>query len=142
MVGRSDKTQLYEAIGRFVFQYSQLEYQLRWNLALEAKVDKDLSDILIGPYDFAMLCTVLEKTILKKRSDKDAKAVKKFFKRCRAVNDTRVKIVHGNWSIWKVTHMSRQTLEAKEYPMSPSEIDKVTQKVNELTFEAFDTVLE
>src|SRR5262249_38401128 len=124
IVPRRDKAQLYEAIGEFVFQYSQLEYQLRWNVALEAKIDKELSDALIGPYDFAMLCTVLEKTVLKKRPDKDAKVVKKFFNRCRQVNEVRVKIVHGTWSVWSVTHLSRNTLEQKDYPMSLEQIVK------------------
>jgi hypothetical protein len=139
---RKEKSELYDAIGKFIFQYSQLEYQLRWNLAIEANIQNELSTILIGPYDFSMLCTVLERTLLKKKPAKEHDDINKFFKRCRAVNDVRVKIVHGSWSIWSVTHMSRQTLEEKQYPMPPAEIHKETLKIMELTKEAFGTVLD
>jgi hypothetical protein len=62
-----------------------------------------------------MLCTVLERTLLKKMDAKEHKAIKKFISRCQEVNTVRVMIVHGSWSIWSVKHMSRQTLEEKEW---------------------------
>jgi hypothetical protein len=71
--------EFFRAIGEFMFRFSQLEYLIKSTLASYLKLRDDQFDVVVGPYDFAMLCTVAEKTI---KLDFDAEyhpALKAFF---------------------------------------------------------------
>lgn len=114
----------FRAIGEFIFRFSQLEYQLKSTLASYLKLRDDQFDVVVGPYDFAMLLTVVEKTI---KLDFDAEfhpALKSFFNRCRKLNDMRVIVAHGRWSTEGARYASRSSLEAKMHFEKPDNLVK------------------
>ena len=92
-----ERKQGYCRIGEFVFWFSQLEFTIRARLAAALSLPDSQFDIVISPYDFAMLCTVSEK-LLSQQFPEKAVDIEKVFKRCRAINDERVGIAHGTWT--------------------------------------------
>jgi hypothetical protein len=47
---------IYREIGRFIFQFSQLEYTLRYHVAEMARIGDEYFDIVTSGLDFAKLC--------------------------------------------------------------------------------------
>jgi hypothetical protein len=46
------------AIGAFIYEFSLLEFNIRWVLGMALKLDNARFDVVTSPYDFAMLCQV------------------------------------------------------------------------------------
>src|SRR5262249_50500786 len=94
-----EEAALHQAIGYFIFWFSQLEFTIKARLAGALQLDEDLFDIIIGPYDFAMLCTVTEQTLMLTASPEVKRAIKKYFDQCRALNQqARIIVAHGSWT--------------------------------------------
>jgi hypothetical protein len=125
--------EFFRAIGEFMFRFSQLEYLIKSTLASYLKLRDDQFDVVVGPYDFAILCTVAEKTI---KLDFDAEyhqALKSFFNRCRKLNqEVRVVVAHGSWSSGGARYASRQSLEAKFILRSRKNLVKAAADVKSL----------
>jgi hypothetical protein len=123
----------YAAIGEFVFRFSQLEFLIKGTLASYLKLRDDQFDVIVGPYDFAMLCTVAEKTI---KLDFDVEyhpVLKSFFNRCRKLNqEVRVVVAHGSWSSRGARYASRQSLEAKMHFEKPDKLLKAAADARRL----------
>lgn len=121
---------LYATIGEFIYTFSNLEFNVRNLLGtiLDLK-EEDQFYAVTSPYDFAALCNVT-RTLLQglPESDlSDKSGVEKIFKRCFAVNEERVRIVHATWILQAGAHyVSRRTLEPKMYFESKDEIEKHT----------------
>jgi inorganic pyrophosphatase len=96
------RVELFLAIGEFIFEFSQLEFTIRHLLAcmLDLKDDKSF-DTIVSPYDFRTLCDVTSSYIQDAADcDDDLRThVKKTFDSCKALNDERVRVAHGTWSI-------------------------------------------
>src|SRR4051812_12883887 len=88
--------EFFRAIGEFIFSFSQLEHQIKSTLASYLNLRDDQFDVIVGPYDFAMLCTVAEKTIKLDFDEEFHPALKSFLNRCRTLNDLRVVVAHGS----------------------------------------------
>jgi hypothetical protein len=54
-----DKSDLFREIGRFVFEYSRLEHDLRTYLRRKAQVPFDFNTPIMSAFDFARLCNAL-----------------------------------------------------------------------------------
>ena len=54
-----DKPEQYQAMGKFVYQFSQLEYTIRYLLSDLLELTPDQFHIITAPYDFAALCRVV-----------------------------------------------------------------------------------
>lgn len=123
-----ERAALFQAIGEFIFEFSQLEFTIRHALgaALDLR-DDTLFDAVTSPYDFAALCRVTD-TVLKEAFKGDEHAashveIDKIFRACLAINDDRVRIVHGTWTIeGGARHVQRSTLKAKDYFDKPDDI--------------------
>jgi hypothetical protein len=59
-----DDPQLQSAIGKFVIQFSQLEYIVRHLLGAMKDLHEPQFDIITGSFDFARLCEVTEAYLL------------------------------------------------------------------------------
>jgi hypothetical protein len=124
------RVDLYLDIGRFTHQFSQLEFTIRALLASALKLTDGQFDVVTAPYDFKTLCTVASKILqLRHSSDKNAQQViEKLFNKCAALNDDRVRMAHGTWSIGpssaSARHVSRQKLEAGYYFENPGDVAK------------------
>lgn len=124
--------EFYRAIGEFVFKFSELEYYMKTVLASYLKLSDDQFDVVVGPYDFAMLCTVAEKTIKLDFDEEFHLPLKSFFNRCRALNDLRVVVAHGSWSTRGARHASRRSLEAKMHFEKPANLAKAAAEAKDL----------
>jgi hypothetical protein len=124
--------EFFRAIGEFIFKFSQLEHQLKSTLASYLKLRDDQFDVIVGPYDFAMLCTVAEKTIKLDFDEEYHPALKSFFNRCRTLNDLRVVVAHGSWSTRGARHASRRSLEAKMHFEKPENLRKAAAEAKSL----------
>lgn len=68
-----EQRQTNEAIGAFIFAFSQLEFTIRVRLARVLGLKESMADIVTGPYDFAMLCVVSrEANASKEKSEQEA----------------------------------------------------------------------
>ena len=85
------------AIGEFIYEFSSLEFNIRWVLGIELKVGLDRYDALFSPYDFATLCRVAQAVLTQFQQTKRKKEIEHTFKACLKVNDVRNQIVHGTW---------------------------------------------
>src|SRR5260221_10296229 len=91
----SEKT--YRAIGRFIFEFSQAEYAIRYYLAEEIKLDEKHFSAVIESYDVGLLCTVAIKVFKQSRNAQSAERIEKLVKRFRALSDERNRVAHGLW---------------------------------------------
>jgi hypothetical protein len=108
------------AIGEFIFWFSQLEAHMKARLAGALDLDGELFDIIIAPYDFATLCTVLSETLKLGATPEQETAINKHFNKCRGLNsDSRVIIAHGSWTIDGARHVNRQKLKADRHLIAP-----------------------
>lgn len=141
----NDENKWFSAIGRFVFEFSQLEYTLKHHLA-EAVGLEEAHFNSIMTHDFAMLCNIAEVVLLQEPKAPDWEwpkemitppkrvtrrkifqidmatrilKMKEIIKECRQLNDIRVRVVHGLWAVGggsgHLYHVSRQTLQNKKY---------------------------
>ncbi|QND71393.1 hypothetical protein [Tardiphaga robiniae] len=123
----------FRAIGEFIFRFSQLEFLLKSTLASYLKLKDDQFDVIVGPYDFAMLCTVAEKTIKPDFDEEHHKAISSLFNRCRKLNqEVRVVVAHARWSSGGARYASRQTLDAKMHFQSPDKLVKAAADATRL----------
>jgi hypothetical protein len=120
-----DKSDLYREIGRFVFEYSQLEFDLRRIFRKKIGIDFEHDDIMTVGFDFAKLCAAL---IAASAIEEDGEAdpiLKKLLGRCHKINDVRVAVVHGRWSSTfggdRAIHVARGSM--KQQPMFEYEGD-------------------
>jgi hypothetical protein len=100
----------YRAIGRFIYEFSQLEYSIRFWVAELTGIPPGRFD-LIMTHDFALLLTIAMKVF--EGSEHEA-----ILKSCRQLNDERVRIVHGLWVPHKqggtLYHVPRSSLKSGE----------------------------
>jgi hypothetical protein len=136
---------LFMAIGEFIFEFSQLEFTIR-HLVGDALNLKDHArfDIVTSPYDFATLCRVASKLVQSFEDCDEAlrEDVERTFNRCLALNDDRVRIAHGTWTIrGGARHVARSTLKASEYFTTPDAIQEKADQARRLTSSVVDILI-
>lgn len=123
-----DKPEQYQAIGKFVFQFSQLEFTIRHLLSDLLELTPTQFYIVTASYDFATLCRVTSSFIYdlpELQVEKELKdEVRDTFNACLRVNDDRVRLVHGTWEESGASHVSRASLKPAAYFQSVEEITK------------------
>jgi hypothetical protein len=120
----NDEHEVYVAIGSFIFWFSKLEGIMKSDLAGLLDLENDYLDPVVSAFDFAQLCNVL-KAMKSKRAPKEAKSkIVEFFKECLKVNDERIRVVHGDWTLSGVRVISRGSRKAEIYFSEPKELIK------------------
>lgn len=132
----ASETAVYQAIGQFIFAFSQLEYMLKEHVACEAGV-KDDHFVAIMTHDFAMLCTIAFDVLGKSCKDDEEKAeLRAIISDCRKVNEVRVKVVHGLWVPFmdggRLWHVPRGSLKPSLNVQQGKELDHYSQITNQL----------
>jgi hypothetical protein len=124
----TSEDKFYSSIGRFIFEFSQLEYTIRYRLAEHIGLKDEFFDTFMS-HDFSMLCNIAERVLLgvlasaeidpeldplakgsppailqKKKESPDKCAtrereVKELITDCRNLGSERNRIVHGLWYI-------------------------------------------
>jgi len=127
---------LFSSIGRFVFEFSQLEYAIRDLTAQIARIDARFFEAVMT-HDFALLCKAAE-NVFSVELPGQTKDFKKFFSACHALNEDRVRIVHGLWVPTvegaKLYHVSRSKLQLVAHFDDPFEVARAADRANELRF--------
>ncbi len=125
----------YQAIGEFMFWFSQLEFTIKARLAGALKLPDELFDAVVTPYDFASLCNVTMAVLIQQFPD-SKKPIQSLFNRCRGLNDDRVRVAHGTWTLGRkgltARHASRQSLTSKFYFENPDELVSLSKKTQQL----------
>lgn len=96
-----DKSDLFKEIGRFVYEYSQLEADLRKIFRKKMGYDLEHDDIMTAGFDFAKLVTaIIAASVIEedREDDKPDMALKALLNKCHDVNAVRIAVVHGRWS--------------------------------------------
>jgi hypothetical protein len=135
-VGHHESEETYLAIGRFMFEFSQLEMSLRHNIALEAGV-KDRYFDAVMTHDFALLCTIAQELLGQSwDSEEQSARLVRIIKECRKLNDVRVRVAHGLWVPFRgggtVHHVSRASLKSKMSSDQAQELEEKAQAINSL----------
>jgi hypothetical protein len=129
------KKQTFELIGAFFFRFSQLEFTIRVFLAARLNLTDEQFDVVTSPYDFRMLCAVTE-AISIQQFPSEKNNIEKYFKRCLALNDDRVRIAHGLWTDsgrgLAARHVARTSLKPEFYFEDPNELIKLIKTAERL----------
>lgn len=91
----SEKT--YRAIGRFMFEFSQVEYTIRHYLAEEIGLGEEHFAPVIESYDTGVLCTVAVEVFLKSRGPEEGKRIEKLINGFRNLSNERNRVAHSLW---------------------------------------------
>jgi hypothetical protein len=131
-----DSELTYKAIGRFIFEFSQLEAALKYYIAEKCEIkDEHFATLMV--HDFAMLCSIARK-VLVADDDVDGKELNRIISDCRKMNDVRVRVAHGLWVPFMqggtVHHMSRQSLKPRMSHDQTQELEKNASDTNILRF--------
>jgi hypothetical protein len=125
----------YRAIGRFIFQFSQLEYTLRHYVAAEIKLD-DKYFSAIMTHDFALLCTVAFEVLSPSMSEDGQGRLRDTISECRKLNDVRVRVAHGLWVPFMeggtVHHVARTSLKSNRVVEQASELEQKADEAQSL----------
>lgn len=117
------EAELHQAIGYFIFWFSQLEFTIKARLAGALQLEDGLFDIVIGPYDYAMLCKVTEEVLCKDAAPEAAKRIRDYFSRCQRLNQqARLIVAHASWTLDGARHVSRNSLKAGFHFQKPQEL--------------------
>lgn len=130
-----EQRQTNEAIGAFIFAFSQLEFTIRVRLARVLGLKESMADIVTGPYDFAMLCVVSREAMLAKKrvSNKRKNVVKAFFKDCLDLNSrNRLIVAHALWTVGGASHVSRSSLKRTIHFSDLNDLRAETKKAQAL----------
>lgn len=128
----NDPEETYLAIGHFIKRFSSIEWTLRYYLPQAVGLDMKYMDVIIT-HDFALLCTAVS-TVYSEllKTDQERKRLKKLIGQCRAMNDIRIKVVHGlNWFAdfdgGTLAHVSRSTLRQQDTTGMTEKLEKAAQ---------------
>ena len=78
----------YRAIGRFVFEFSQVEYTIRYHLAEEIELDEEHFSTIVESYDTGLLCTVAIEVFKKSRVQNNAARIEELINNFRELTPT------------------------------------------------------
>jgi hypothetical protein len=126
-MGHHESEETYLAIGRFIFEFSQLEHSLRVYIAEKCDLPEETAMVVVN-HDFSMLCTVASKVLAEPNNPAAETALAAIISQCRRHNDTRVRVSHGLWIPFKyggaVSHQSRSTLKETMSVNQTQELEK------------------
>jgi hypothetical protein len=135
---------IYREIGRFIFQFSQLEYTLRHHVAEMAHIGDEYFDIVASAFDFAKLCSALLALSAKEKCGKADPALKNLISECHDVNTVRIRVVHGLWVVGsgndRAIHTSRNSMKSDVYFDKPGDLEAQTDRCAKLRFEIEKTI--
>jgi len=141
-VQRFSEMDHYEAIGEFIYKFSQLEFLIKYRLFKSLELRQELFDIITGPYDFAMLCTVSAETLKSTPgiSDDKKKVIEKYFNACKAFNqENRVVVAHASWSLSGARHVKRNSLKADMHFPDAKDVKAKSQEITKLMLRISET---
>jgi hypothetical protein len=89
--------QTYRAIGRFISEFSQVEYTIRHYLAEELNLKEEHFTPVVESYDVGMLVNVTKEVFKKSVAAERSARINKLLKRFLELNEDRKRVAHGLW---------------------------------------------
>lgn len=135
---RRSQHRLCVAIGHFIFEFSQLEFLLRYALQLAVGLSDEKFRVLGTSYDFASLCKITEEFFLRfvEGTQDEQNKIKTLTKNCLSVNNDRIRIAHGTWFIDEAgpgaQHVTRGSFQPRVHYEKIEELERITEKVEDL----------
>jgi hypothetical protein len=130
----SDNT--YRAIGRFIFEFSQVDYTIRHYLAEEIKLDEKYFTPVIESYDVGILCTVARQVFSNSRDKKSAARIETLINIFFKMSHERNRVAHGLWTPSKdggtVHHVPRGNLKPVRLSEQVKQLEKGANELQEL----------
>jgi hypothetical protein len=129
----------HRAIGRFIFEFSQVEYTIRVYMAEEIGLKDEHFNAVAMALDVALLCNVTKKVFENSpAADRIKTAINKFLE----INAVRTRVAHGLWVPFEeggsVHHVSRTTREPCWDRGQANELEMLSDKLNALRMELED----
>src|SRR5258707_3825052 len=90
----------YRAIGRFIYEFSQVEFTIRFYLAEEIGLKAEHFTAIVESYDVGVLTNVA-KEVFNARGVEEGAKIKKLLGRFYDLNDERKRVAHGLWVPFK-----------------------------------------
>jgi len=122
----------YRAIGRFVFEFSQVEYTIRYHLAEEIGLDEEHFSAVVESYDAGLLCTVAIEVFKNSREQNNAARIQELIKNFRNLTDDRNRIAHGLWVPFReggtVHYVPRRSLKPKTSANQADALEKLADE--------------
>jgi len=125
--GKELDDEMYQAIGQFIYAFSQLELAIRLRLGDALGLKDDLAEVVVGSYDIATLCNVTKEVLLRSRTDLDAEKVSRLFARCHSLNQkARIVVAHGTWfpEGRGASHFSKNTFKSSSHFQDLGELQR------------------
>lgn len=120
--------QTYRAIGRFMFEFSQVEYTIRHLLGEAVGLNEKYFTAVVESYDVGLLTTVAKEVFKKSRSGQRLATIEKLLDRFRELNDHRKRVAHGLWVPFieggTVGYVSRNRLTPSRFTQQAKELEK------------------
>jgi hypothetical protein len=118
----------YRAIGRFMFEFSQLEYTIRHYLGEEIGVQERHFSVVVVGYDVGVLTAVAKEVFRKARSGELGARIEKLLNRFHDPNGERNRVAHGLWVPFMeggtLHHTSRQSFKKAHLKERAKELEK------------------
>src|SRR5262245_46086137 len=128
--------QTYRAIGRFVFEFSQVEYTIRYYLSEEIGLKEEYFSAVIESYDVGVLTTVAKEVFKKSRNGEENAGIEKLLNRFRELNEHRKRVAHGLWvpsmDGGTVHYVSRNKLTTARSTDQAKELEKQADELCQL----------
>jgi hypothetical protein len=110
----SGEEKFFSAIGRFISEFSQLEYTLKYLISKKAGLrDKHFPALM--SHDFSLTCTIAQTVLSESVAPGKLEDFETFINKCLSLNHDRVRVAHGLWVIANeggvLQHVSRQKLQ-------------------------------
>jgi hypothetical protein len=122
-------------IGRFMFEFSQLEFSIRAVLVSRLRLSEEYFNIVTGPYDFAKQCNVTREVSIVKYPERKTQ-LQKLFRACLKLNESRVLVAHGMWlddlDGLSLRIVSRGTFQTHVHSFKRDELERLAEKAQEL----------
>ena len=87
----------YRAVGRFMFEFSQIEYAIRHYLAEEIGLNEEYFVAVVESYEVGILCAVAIEIFTKSRTKESASRIKHHINHFRRLDEDRKRVAHGLW---------------------------------------------
>ncbi|MET4294729.1 hypothetical protein ABIB06_006562 [Bradyrhizobium sp. LB8.2] len=133
--GKELGDEIYQAIGKFIYSFSQLELSIRLRLGDALKLNEELSAVVVGPYDVATLFNVTKEVLLRTRKDLEAGKISRLFSRCHLLNQkARIVVAHGTWYAegGGADHFSRHSFKSSNHFQNLEDLEKQITEAQQL----------
>jgi len=144
-VGHHENEPTFLAIGRFMFEFSQLEYTIKHHIAEAVRLDEKFIDPVMT-HDFALLCTAAKQILGEAMADEKRKRLNDILKECHSLNQERVRVAHGLWVPFReggvVHHVARTSLKTTRTVGQAEHLEKQADRANGLRFKLEKLIAE